>query len=144
MKPEIPAGAYRCRLCWSRCRCHNLLHAECPTAEVRDCEGGCGRKTTLAESCHAGFMCRACAHAPSRLGAWRVAALIRGTDGGWHELLTQPSSYSDALELGSKLDAIGARDVHLVESSGPRPRNRPHRRAPAAPGQLDMFKRRRS
>jgi hypothetical protein len=143
-KPEIPAGAYRCRLCWSRCRCHSLPHVECPAADVRDCVGGCGRKTTSTESCHPGFWCRACAHAPGMMNAWRVSAVVE-LEGGWEEKLYGPMSYSDALELGSKLDAQGARDVHLVESSGSRPRTRPHRRPPpASPDQLDMFKRRRS
>lgn len=143
-KPEIPAGAYRCRLCWSRCRCHDLPHLECPAAEVRDCERGCGRKTTAAESCHPGFCCRACAHAPGMMNAWRVSSVLE-TQGGWNEQLSGSMSYSDALALGQKLHDAGARDVKLVESSSTkRPRNRPRRPPPAtSPDQLELFKRRR-
>lgn len=108
-------------------------------AEVRDCAGGCGRKTTAAESCHPGFWCRACAHAPGMVNAWRVRALIE-TEGGWQEQISEPSSYTDALELGGKLADAGAREIQLVESSGPRPRSRPHKRAPAPPAdQLELL-----
>ena len=142
-KPEIPAGAYRCRICWSRCRCHDKPHVECPEAEVRDCEGGCGRKTTAAESCHPGFWCRACAHAPGMMNAFRVSSVVE-TEGGWKEQLSAALSYTDALELGWKLHAAGARDVHLVESSSAtRPRNRPRRPPPATSAdQLELFNKR--
>src|SRR4051812_49402253 len=101
-KPEIPAGAYRCRLCWSRCRCHNLPHVECPAAELQHCWGGCGRRTTKTESCNPGF-CRACAHAPQRMNAWRVSSLVETIHDKWEEQLSEPMSYTDALDLGWKL-----------------------------------------
>lgn len=143
MKAAIPTSAYRCPICRSRCRCHDRPHVECPEAKVRDCAGGCGRRTTRAESCHPGFWCRACAHQPGNAEAWRVAALIE-TEGGWWPTCSAAMSYSDARHLLAQLERDGARDVHLVESGGSRPRTRRRVTPPAtSPGQRDLFNERK-
>lgn len=137
----IPESAYRCPICRSRCRCHDLAHVLCPTAKVRDCAGGCGRKTTAAESCHPGFWCRACAHQPGIAEAWRVAARIE-TEGGWSPTYSGPLSFTDARQLLAELERSGARDVRLVETAGRRPRSRARAPAPAAATeQIEMFNR---
>jgi hypothetical protein len=65
-------------------------------------------------------------------------------EGGWRRWSSVPSSYTDAIKAGSKLDGAGARDVRLVEVAGRRPPSRPQTRAPASsPGQVEMFKERR-
>lgn len=141
----IPRAAYACEICRSRCRCHDLAHVDCPEAVVFPCAAGCGRPTTRTEACKPGY-CRACAHAPTAIagGAWSVHAMMQ-TEGGRERLQKSGAlSYTDALELGGRLHAAGARAVRLVEVDGPRPRARARPRAPAVgAGQLDMFTRKR-
>lgn len=67
---------------------------------------------------------------------WRVRALVK-TEGGWQEQISEPSSYTDALELRWKLLDAGAREIQFIESSGPLAPN-----GAAAPpaDQLELFK----
>lgn len=141
MKRAIPPAAYRCSVCRSRCSCHNLPHTGCPDAQAQLCEGGCGRLTTEAESCRAGFYCRACAHPPPARGsgAWQVQATIP-TAYGWRRTTSSPATYSDARKLGNLLEQNGARTVRLLECAGPRPNAVRHSRGRMrGPGQLDLF-----
>jgi hypothetical protein len=73
-----------------------------------------------------------------------VTALVETLE-GWRRMESSPSSYTDAIKAGSRLDGIGARNVRLVEVVGKRrPPSKPRPRPPvAASEQMDMFKRRR-
>lgn len=148
MRRAIPPAAYDCKVCRSRCRCHDLVQAECPTASKASCAGGCGRTTTPAESCKPGF-CRACAHEPepSKQLAWRVKAELQ-VEGGWRPTESKVLSYTDAKALGWKLERDGLRKVKLVEvpvRRRPATQRRPaHKVMHVDRSQLDMFAKRKS